>query len=159
MCSIEKMHSLKGNRNDAHARIFGAEGQLGDPRFLLHLACLHARWASVRISRTASQQRAWWATSARSWGRTTWSAFTIRRRCALTTAEMLRAAPALACSPPPLASSTTSDHLHLFALQITRFNTIVRERQRKVDAGLPVPPTVAEQVKAGELTLPWTDVK
>ena len=71
----------------------------------------------------------------------------------------MRAAPALACSPPPLASSTTSDHLHLFALQITRFNTIVRERQRKVDAGLPVPPTVAEQVKTGELTLPWTDVK
>ena len=43
--------------------------------------------------------------------------------------------------------------------QITRFNMMVDERDRKRKAGETLPPTVAEQLKSGELKMPWTSAK
>lgn len=40
--------------------------------------------------------------------------------------------------------------------QITRFNKLSEERERKIKAGEPVPQMVNEQVKAGAINLPWT---
>jgi hypothetical protein len=43
--------------------------------------------------------------------------------------------------------------------QVTRYNAIIGERSRKMKAGEPLPPTVTEQLKSGEIKLPWTSAK
>ena len=40
--------------------------------------------------------------------------------------------------------------------QINRFNALVRERQRKIAAGEAVPELPTQQVKKGDMKLPWT---
>ena len=40
--------------------------------------------------------------------------------------------------------------------QITRFNALQEERVRKIKAGEAVPPLASEQLKKGEVRLPWT---
>jgi len=40
--------------------------------------------------------------------------------------------------------------------EITRFNALVDERERKLKAGEPVPALVNQQVAKGEIKLPWT---
>ena len=41
--------------------------------------------------------------------------------------------------------------------QTTRFNVMNAERIRKVNAGEPTPKLVNDQIKAGELKVPWTN--
>merc|ERR1711871_1605979 len=43
--------------------------------------------------------------------------------------------------------------------EISRFNELNEERIRKVKAGEPLPATVSEQLKKGEIKLPWTNAK
>ena len=47
--------------------------------------------------------------------------------------------------------------LHCVHLQTTRFNVMNAERIRKVNAGEPTPKLVNDQIKAGELKVPWTN--
>ena len=60
----------------------------------------------------------------------------------------------VAASACPFASA---DPLHVLrAVQITRFNDLNTVRERKLKAGEPVPELVSEQLKKGDLKLPWT---
>ena len=45
----------------------------------------------------------------------------------------------------------------LHAPQTTRFNQINAERIRKVKAHEPTPKLVTDQIKSGELKVPWTN--
>jgi len=41
--------------------------------------------------------------------------------------------------------------------EITRLNALVAEREKKIAAHQPVPPLVGDQIKSGEIKLPWTN--
>ena len=43
--------------------------------------------------------------------------------------------------------------------QIARVNAVNLERERKIKAGLPVPTSLTEDAKSGELKLPFTKVQ
>ena len=43
--------------------------------------------------------------------------------------------------------------------EVARLNAVTGERERKLRAGEPVPPTLAQDKAAGDLKLPWTKVK
>jgi len=40
--------------------------------------------------------------------------------------------------------------------EVSRFNALNAERERKVKAGDYVPPLVSEQIKKGDVSVPWT---
>ena len=43
--------------------------------------------------------------------------------------------------------------------EITRFNAINEEREKRIKAGEYVPPLVVDQINKGEVKVPWTNAK
>ena len=76
------------------------------------------------------------------------------------------AAPTAAVVRPPRPPLLTPVHHRRYPVlmvlpfcarsQINRFNALVRERQRKIAAGEAVPELPTQQVKKGDMKLPWT---
>jgi hypothetical protein len=82
---------------------------------------------------------------------TTWSACITRRRCARP--------PSVPCLTEPRPQTLSPLRSLYDWWQVTRYNAIIGERSRKMKAGEPLPPTVTEQLKSGEIKLPWTSAK
>ena len=59
---------------------------------------------------------------------------------------------------PALASLAPSPATCALLPQIARVNAVNLERERRLKAGLPVPTSLSEDAKSGELKLPFTKI-